>query len=83
MAPNDNRMSWIRNLETLASGRQQYTVEYELGSECNIPGLLDYADGCSSGFPSIHEPDSQNKIRAVPAWDRCLPSSRKGQGRKC
>lgn len=38
-------MSWIRNLETLASGRQQYTVKYELGSECYIPGLLDYAEG--------------------------------------
>jgi gamma-glutamylcyclotransferase (GGCT)/AIG2-like uncharacterized protein YtfP len=42
---NDNRMGWIRNLEALASGTQQYTVEYELGSECRIPGLLDYADG--------------------------------------
>ena len=43
--PNDNRMGWIRNLETLASGCPHYTVEYELGSECQIPGLLDYADG--------------------------------------
>jgi hypothetical protein len=42
---NDNRMGWIRNLEALAGGCQQYTVEYELGSECQIPGLLDYADG--------------------------------------
>lgn len=42
---NDNRMGWIRNLEALASGGQQYTVEDELGSECRIPGLLDYADG--------------------------------------
>jgi len=42
---NDNSMGWIRNLEALASGCQQYTVEYELGSECQIPGLLDYADG--------------------------------------
>ncbi|MBZ5657787.1 MAG: hypothetical protein LAO56_21195 [Acidobacteriia bacterium] len=42
---NDNRMGWIRNLEALADGRRQYTVEYELGSECQIPGLLDYADG--------------------------------------
>ncbi|SRR5216684_2576782 len=45
MATNDNRMSWIRNLETLARGRQQYTVEYELASECYIPGLLDYGEG--------------------------------------
>src|ERR1700687_4260406 len=42
---HDNRMGWIRNLEALASGGQQYTVEYELGSECQILGLLDYADG--------------------------------------
>jgi hypothetical protein len=42
---NDNRMGWIRNLEALASGCQQYAVEYELGSECHIPGLLNYADG--------------------------------------
>jgi gamma-glutamylcyclotransferase len=42
---NDNRMGWIRNLEALAGGCQQYTVEYELGSECQIPGLLDYANG--------------------------------------
>ncbi len=31
---------WIRNLEALASGGLQYTVEYELGSECQISGLL-------------------------------------------
>lgn len=42
---NDNRMGWIRNLEALGSTTPQYTVEYELGSECRIPGLLDYADG--------------------------------------
>jgi gamma-glutamylcyclotransferase (GGCT)/AIG2-like uncharacterized protein YtfP len=42
---NDNRMGWIRNLEGLTSTTQQYKVEYELGSECRIPGLLDYADG--------------------------------------
>ena len=45
MSANDNRMNWIRNLEILASGCQQYTVEYELGSECYIPGLLDYGEG--------------------------------------
>jgi hypothetical protein len=43
--PNDNRMGWIRNLEVLVSGCPRYTVEYELGSECDISGLLDYADG--------------------------------------
>ena len=43
--PNDNRMGWIRNLEALAGAGRQYAAEYELGSECSIPGLLDYADG--------------------------------------
>jgi hypothetical protein len=42
---NDNRMGWIRNLETLAKESEQFTVEYELGSECRVPGLLDYSDG--------------------------------------
>jgi hypothetical protein len=42
---NDSRMGWIRNLETLARDSEQFTVEYELGSECRIPGLLDYPDG--------------------------------------
>jgi gamma-glutamylcyclotransferase len=42
---NDNRMAWIRNLELLASGGPQYTVEFELGSEARIVGILDYAEG--------------------------------------
>jgi hypothetical protein len=42
---SDNRMGWIRNLETLARESEQFAVEYELGSECRIPGLLDYSDG--------------------------------------
>ena len=42
---NDNRMGWIRNLEALASAGQKYTIEVEVGSECQISGLLDYADG--------------------------------------
>jgi hypothetical protein len=42
---SDNRMGWIRNLETFARESEQFTVEYELGSECRIPGLLDYSDG--------------------------------------
>lgn len=41
---NDNRMGWIRNLEAIASGCQQHTVEYELGSESQISGVLDYAN---------------------------------------
>ncbi|MGA2905191.1 MAG: hypothetical protein ABSD98_15275 [Candidatus Korobacteraceae bacterium] len=38
-------MRWIRNLEDVATAPKRYVVEYELGSECDIPGLLDYEDG--------------------------------------
>ncbi len=42
---SDNRMGWIRNLEALERESGHFVVEYELGSECRIPGLLDYSDG--------------------------------------
>src|ERR1700743_1638343 len=38
-------MAWIRNLETLAGGCEDYRVEFELGSECRIAGLLDCDNG--------------------------------------
>jgi hypothetical protein len=41
---NDNRMQWIRNPEALSGAGEKYVVEYELGSEAYITGLLDYAD---------------------------------------
>jgi hypothetical protein len=41
----DNRMGWVRNLEALDRESEYIVVEYELGSECRIPGLLDYSDG--------------------------------------
>ena len=53
--PNDNRMGWIRNLEVLVSGCPHYTVEYELGSERDISGLLDYADGQIVSAPMTTE----------------------------
>jgi hypothetical protein len=42
---NDNRMRWIRNLEKLTTAPPRYSVEYEIASECRIPGLLDYSEG--------------------------------------
>ncbi len=42
---SDNRMGWVRNLEALDRESEHFVVEYELGSECRIPGLLDYSDG--------------------------------------
>jgi len=45
--PNDNRIGWIRNTERLSSAPSapSYDFEYELGSECRIPGVLDYRSG--------------------------------------
>lgn len=76
---NDNRMGWIRNLEALDSGGQQYTIEFELGSECQISGLLDCADGkiiCAatsteeSGFHSRVSPlrAPSKKWVSMPKW---------------
>jgi len=42
---SDNRMGWVRNLKALDRESEHFVVEYELGSECRIPGLLDYSDG--------------------------------------
>ncbi len=62
MTANDNRMRWIRNVESLAQGSQRYTVEYEIGSECYIPGLLDYADGGIICAP-MYRPESSDGLR--------------------
>lgn len=48
---NDNRMGWIRNIENLSKKNKHYLVEYEIGSECRIPGLFAYMnDGISCKF---------------------------------
>ena len=39
-------MSWIRNVDKLSKDTSDgYYVEYEIASECNIPGVLNYQDG--------------------------------------
>lgn len=44
--PNDNRMAWIRNIESLAHDKQgSYVVECEFLSEARISSVLSYADG--------------------------------------
>ncbi|HZL68865.1 MAG TPA: hypothetical protein VFC29_16210 [Candidatus Limnocylindrales bacterium] len=61
MTKNDNRMRWIRNLEKLATTSHRYSVEYEIGSECRIPGLLDYSNGeiiCAA----IYRPSSSDGL---------------------
>jgi len=41
----DSRMNWIRNLESLTlSNSSGHYVDYEIGSECNITGVLDYSN---------------------------------------
>jgi len=55
-SPTDNRMRWIRNLESLANASERYLVEYELGSECYVPGLLNYGDGKIICAPMSTEP---------------------------
>lgn len=43
---NDNRMSWIRNIDKLKNDDSgSYYCEYEIASECYIPGVLNYQDG--------------------------------------
>jgi hypothetical protein len=51
---NDNRMRWVRNLEAIAKAKQLYTVEYELGSEIHIPGLLVFEKGIICASMGIH-----------------------------
>ena len=42
----DNRMSWIRNVDKLnENDSESYYCEYEIASECNIPGVLNYQNG--------------------------------------
>lgn len=42
----DDRMEWIRNIEKInRNSTSIYTAEYELASESNIPGVLDYGNG--------------------------------------
>jgi hypothetical protein len=44
---NDNRMLWIRNIEKLeeSASPHNYYAEYEIASECRIPGILNYGNG--------------------------------------
>ncbi|MEW6615855.1 MAG: hypothetical protein AB1401_10365 [Thermodesulfobacteriota bacterium] len=42
---SDNRMGWIRNIEKLEKTTSEYTAEYELASESQIFGVLDYKNG--------------------------------------
>lgn len=46
MKSNDNRMLWILNIEKLMKkDLESYYIEYEIASECYIPGLFNYQNG--------------------------------------
>lgn len=40
----DNRMGWIRQEEELLVTREHYYMDYEIASECYIPGVFDYQE---------------------------------------
>jgi hypothetical protein len=43
---NDNRMGWIRNAKILKKNdSDSYFIEYEIASECDIPGIFVYQNG--------------------------------------
>lgn len=42
---NDSRIAWIRNIEKLEKpDKNSYVTEYEIATECRIPGVLDYGN---------------------------------------
>ncbi len=42
----DNRMAWIRNIESLSpAGGRTYSTEFEFASDVEIGGVLDHAEG--------------------------------------
>jgi len=46
MKSNDKKMLWIRNIEKLKNKEpDRHYIEYEIASECGIPGLFDYQNG--------------------------------------
>jgi hypothetical protein len=38
----DNRMGWILQAEELRTAKQHYYMDYEIASECYIPGVVNY-----------------------------------------
>ncbi len=53
----DNPMYWLQNLERLGAGVDSTLVEYELASESEIEGVLDYANGAVLCARLSLEPD--------------------------
>jgi hypothetical protein len=45
MTKSDDRMLWVRNLECNAVLNSNESFEVEIGSECQVNGILDYGDG--------------------------------------
>ncbi len=62
----DNRMGWIRFLETPVKARDPRWVEdWEIASECRITGKLEVADGKLIFSPHSFEPDENGLYKYV------------------
>lgn len=58
MKSNDKRMLWILNIEKLKNkDLESYYIEYEIASECYIPGLFNYQNGMMLCGPLTMEKD--------------------------
>lgn len=59
MKNNENKMLWILNIEKLKKNDMgSHGIEYEIASECDISGLLDYQNGIILCGPLTMERDN-------------------------
>ena len=56
---NDNRMLWIRNIESIKESDHPCFVEHEFASEVYIPGVLNYENEKILCAPLTLEPDQR------------------------
>lgn len=56
---NDNRMLWIRNIESIKASDHPCFVEHEFASEVYIPGVLNYENEKILCAPLTLEPDQK------------------------
>src|SRR5690348_11541761 len=61
----DRRMLWIRDLDAAAAGDRAETWEVELGSEVEVTGQLDYADGAIIMGQLTSRPDPSGLYKLV------------------
>jgi hypothetical protein len=58
-------MAWIRNAETVVAwpAEQRYVIEFEIGTECHMPGILEYPGGFLLCTPNTMERDEKGMYR--------------------